>query len=284
VFFLRPRFSVLADEVLKQKRIRAPATFAAAELRLGRLTEYFGRMRVSQITETTWQAYIEYRRAERANTKFFDDRKYMRQVLALAEKRGLVPRIIDLWIPDVPSCRGREIPAGDLLALLRAARPELHFQIEIAVKMGLRLREMLKLRWEQIDWERRIVLLSPEDTKTRRGRQVPIPPDLFDRFRSRLAHRKHTSPFVFPRPRDPSRPCHDNKSAWRRCKALAGVPNYRFHDLRHTCASRMLRRGVSTAIASRILGMSERVLLRIYHHVNTEDLHRAAALMSDGGE
>lgn len=284
VFFPRRRFRALASEVLEQKRLRAPNTFAAARLRLGRLTEFFGAMRISDVTEATWAAYVEHRRRERATTKFFDDRKYMRQVLALAEKRGYVPRIIDLWNPDVPSSRGREIPAADLLKLLRAARPELHFQIEIAVKMGLRLREMLRLRWEQIDWERRLVILSPADTKTRRGRQVPIPPDLFDRFRSRLAHQKNTTAFVFPSPGDPARPCHDNKGAWARLKARTGVPGYRWHDLRHTCATRLLRRGASTAVVSRMLGMSERVLLRIYHHVNTEDLHRAAALMSDAGE
>lgn len=273
-----PRLAQLARDILAQKRLRAPNTYLAAELRLGRIVEFFGQMRVAEITESTWLDYINFRRRQRADTKFFDDRKYLRQILALAVKRGIVPRIIDLPNPDLPSDRGREITADEQLRLLRAAGPELKLQIRIAVQTGLRLREMLKLRWEQIDWGRAIIVLSPADTKTRRGRQVPIPPDLFERLEERHRERGRKSRFVFPRPRDPSRPAHDNKGAWRRAKAKAHVTG-RWHDLRHTAATVMIRRGVPLAVASRILGMGERVLMRIYHHTNTEDLNKAAELM-----
>ena len=50
--------------------------------------------------------------------------------------------------------------------------------------------------------------------------------------------------------------------------ALAGLPKYRFHDLRHTAASIMLNRGVPALVVSKILGHSKpSTTLDIYGHL-----------------
>jgi integrase len=275
-FFRGPRFAELAAEVLDEKRLLAPGTRALATIVLRRLVEHFGEKPLRAIAEPEWREYVATRLAKRPGCWLFDDKKYMSQVLALAVRRGVVARKIALWIPRVPKSGGRELQPAELRRLLKAARPELRFQIEVAYKMGLRRWELLSLKWEQFDWKARMVRVFSR--KTGKERDVPINPDLFNRFRRR--HRRAGSPCVFPGRVDPARPVLDNKTAWRACKREAKV-KARWQDLRHTCATVMLRRGVPIPAAARMLGHGKRVLLEIYEHLNAKDLRRASRAMSD---
>jgi integrase len=279
IFGRSPTFEELARQILEEKKLRAKNTYASARVQLFRLIDHFGPARVSSITEQSWNHYVGKRREKDPACRLFDDRKYMRQVLLLAYRQHHLARKVKLWIPDLPSAVGREITAEEIDRLSAKAPPELLFQMEIALKMGLRLREMLHLRWDQIDWTRRTVKLQPADTKTRRGREVPINADLLDRFTMRYAGAGR-SPFVFPSPKNPTKPQHNNKRSWRRCKREAMV-RCRWHDWRHTCATLMLRRGASISATRKFLGMSETVLQNIYQHLDLDDLRRAGALLSD---
>lgn len=277
MLFGRPQFRAVALEVLRQKELKAKKTREAAHLHIGRLIRNFGNVPVRLINEKRWSAYIalEYSRKKRT---FYDDRKYMKMILLYAHRNGLIERVPQLQIPDAPWEAGREILPEELERLERAAQPTMRFQIRIGWKMGLRLREMMRLRWDQFDWEQYTIAFRARDTKTRRGRVIPITPDLIPVFLERKA--RSESPFVFPNPNHAGRPQDSNKGAWQRLRARCGV-KARWHDLRHTCATVMLRRGVPIHLVRQYLGMSETVLTRIYLHLSVEDLRRAAEEMSD---
>lgn len=271
-----PTFEELAREILEGKKLRAPGTAALAKIVISRLIRYFGKQRISQVSETAWREYVLLRQKEKPGCKLFDDKKLMTQVIGLAHRRGLVERKIHLSIPDRPSSVGREITPTELRRLRKHASMELRFQIDIAYKMGLRRKELLSLRWELFEWNRRVIVVY--STKTKRTRDVPINADLFEKFRRR--YRRSNSPCVFPGRFDPAKPMLDNKTAWIACKRRASV-KARWQDLRHTCATVMIRRGVSVKATSQILGNSEKVCSRIYAHLNSKDLHRANAVMCD---
>jgi integrase len=62
----------------------------------------------------------------------------------------------------------------------------------------------------------------------------------------------------------------------------AGLPNVRFHDLRHTCATRLLTKGVHPKIVSEMLGHSSvAITLDIYSHVIPGLGEAAASAMED---
>lgn len=287
LWFRKEKFKTLALELLEQKRLRGEVgnrptnTYASAKARLDRLILHFGHTALSEITEADWATYVVNRLKKRPGSKFFDDRKYMRQVMLEAQRRRLVLQTPRLKIPDLPTIVGREITPPEVRRLFQNASPELRFQIDIASLMGLRLREMLYLRWDQIDWARQTIHLLPSDTKTRRAREVPINPDLIPRFRKRYMQRK--SRYVFPRKTDLTRPTHHNRWEWKACKRKAGV-SARWHDWRHTAATKMLRRGNSVQAVRTYLGMSEAVLTRIYQHLNIDDLRLVARRMSQKGK
>lgn len=259
------------------KRVKSKNTQEASYYLITRLIRHFGKLLISDISEVTWAEFIsqEWTRGKR---KFYDDRKYMRMILLYALREGMIQKDVKLSIPDLPRDAGREIVAPERARLFLFASPNLRFQIEIAWKMGLRLREMMHLRWDQFDWEKLTIRLLASDTKTRRPREIPINPDLISEFQNR--HLRHNSPFVFPSPKNLLVPQDNNKTAWRKCKKKAGI-FARWHDLRHTCASEMLRRGIPLHVVKRYLGMTERVLIRIYAHLSLDDLKNAANVMRD---
>lgn len=286
----RPTFEEVARDVLRLRRLKADRTRRNAEWQISRLITAFGKLKVARVTEDHWADYL-LRESAKKPRKFFDDRKHMNLILRHAHRKGLVKHVISLIIPDTPWDAGRELTSDELRRIRRMASREtpdsqgrytfksedLLFQIDIAWKMGLRLNEMLRLRWDQFNWETETIRLRAADVKTRKGREVPINPDLVADFRRR--HSRAACQWVFPNSKL-SGPLGSNKTAWRRCKREAGV-RCRWHDLRHTCATRMLRAGVPRHVVKAYLGMSERVLDRIYTHLNLQDMRSAALLMTD---
>lgn len=274
------RFETVANQVLESKKLNAPGTYYQAKFHINRLTLHFGLLDISELSEADWTQYVLLQ-MEKKPRKFFDDRKYMRVVLNFAARENLRAKKIKLPIPDLPSDVGREVTHAERQKLLSSAGGMLRFQIEIAWKMGLRLTEMMHLRWDQVDLERQMITLHSAKVKTRRGRKVPINPDLTLRF-SLLKARSTgpaASPYLFPSEKNPNLPKNSNRGPWRRCKRKTGI-DVRWHDLRHTCATELLRNGITVHVASRYLGMSIKVLLRIYYHLNDSDLKAASAAMS----
>ena len=269
-------FVDVARKVERLKKLKAPRTKKSATWQLKRLVKNFGEIPVVKIDEELWTEYL-IREIEKRPRKFFDDRKHMLMVLNYARKKKIISDVPALLIPDLPWEAGREIEAEELIRLESNANDTLRFQIRIGWKMGLRRSEMLGLRVDQLDRKRGSLRLSAHNTKTRRSREVPIPTDLLGEFIGR-ANDANTD-FFFPSPVDSSRHQLDNKTAWVSCKAKSKV-RARWHDLRHTCATLLLRRGVSPRTVSRYLGMSTRVLTRIYDHLNLDDLRQAAEAMS----
>lgn len=288
-----PTFEQIAREVLLEKQLSSNETKKAATRQLNRLIRNFGSLPIAEVTECLWIQYVLRERSIKDRT-FFDDRKYMRIVLGAALRRNLIGAPPRLPIPDLPWDAGRELTQRELKALREAAaKPsadvqgregdnnqksvDLLFQIDIGWKMGLRLREMLFLRWDQFNWEQRTIRLRAGDVKTRVGREIPVNPDLWPEFQARF--NRAASQFVFPS-RIEGRPVSNNKTAWRRCRREAGV-DCRWHDLRGTCATLMLRAGVPRHVVKDYLGMSEPVLDSIYAHLTMDDKRLAALVMTE---
>ena len=103
--------------------------------------------------------------------------------------------------------------------------------IEMAVETGMRLEELLGLRWDQVQMERREVRLVA--TKSNRPRVVP----LSDRAVAVLAAvvRIGASPHVFTNPHT-GRRYRNLRHSFRRACSRAGISDFRWHDLTaHLC-------------------------------------------------
>ena len=126
----------------------------------------------------------------------------------------------------------------------------------------------MRLRWSEVDGDR--LLLA--DAKTG-PRTVP----LNSRARNVLDRQpRGNSPFVFPSPRDPSRPRGPHLGLWYRVRREAGIEDVRLHDLRHTHASHAVMNGVPVPVVSRLLGHSSVSMTLRYAHLGDREIEEAA--------
>ena len=160
---------------------------------------------------------------------------------------------------------------------------------------GLRRGELCGLKWSDFDEEagtlnvcrtihaRKGGGVAEGTTKTYAGsRTILLPSSTAQLLRERK--KSALTEWIFPDPLCPEQPVSPG-SAYRRLKGLleeAGLPDLRFHDLRHTFATHALASGVDAKTLSGILGHTKASFtLDTYTHV-TGDMHRNAAEIVGG--
>ncbi len=227
-------------------------------------------------------------------------RTTLRRALGQALKWGLVTRNVATLVEPPKSRRAEVQPfteeealrlldavTGDRLAALYAA----------AIALGLRQGELLGLMWEDIDFDsgvlhvrRQLQHLKREKPtfkglKTRWSRRdLDLPRRLLEQLR---AHRERQNlerehGLVFPStigtPITPRNLARHHKQLLRR----AGLPDRRFHDLRHTAASLMFARELEATTVQRVLGHSSITITNdIYIHLMPKAKKRTAEIMDD---
>ena len=148
----------------------------------------------------------------------------------------------------------------------------------VALMLGLRQGEVLGVKWEDVDLERRtlkvrravqrvggrLILKEPKSAKSRRT--LTLPPSLVAALREHkvrqleerllAGERWQDQGFVFAtRTGGPLDPRNVIRS-WHRVQTVHGLPRRNFHSTRHTAASLMLAEGVPVKVVQEVLGHS----------------------------
>ncbi|MFX0211364.1 MAG: site-specific integrase, partial [Candidatus Hodarchaeota archaeon] len=131
-----------------------------------------------------------------------------------------------------------------------------------ALHTGMRRGEILSLKWDQVNLSKRIIRV--EKTKSGKIRYIPINDVLFEEL-IKLKKQNGKSDYVFLYPRT-KKPIADVKTAFNAAKEDAGIKDLRFHDLRHTFASRLVERGVDIITVMDLLGHHSVVVTQRYTH------------------
>ena len=140
--------------------------------------------------------------------------------------------------------------------------------VMMAINTGMRQGEIFDLTWFDVDLSRG--LLHVRFSKNGKDRFVPINQTV----RRMLEGLPRTSEYVFPSPKTEGR-LIDIKSSFDKAKKEAGIRDFRFHDLRHTAATRMADGGADAFALAEIFGWSDvRMSLR-YTHATDEAKRRA---------
>ncbi|MBV9068488.1 MAG: site-specific integrase [Acidobacteria bacterium] len=166
----------------------------------------------------------------------------------------------------------REEEARLLEACDAAGRRHLRPIIICALDTGMRQGEIFKLTWNDVDLQRRTIHVRAFNTKTMRARQVAMTSRLYAELFMLASDHAGPESSVFG--------VTDNvKRSFDRVRTIAGLDGVRFHDLRHTAATRLTRGHLSLPEVGRILGHTQP--RTTYRYVNADDAttHRAAAIL-----
>lgn len=213
----------------------------------------------------------------------------LRKMLTLAVEWGhlekdAVPKI--KFFPEKDNLKERILTDDEEQRLLASASPTLRSIVIIAVNTGMRLGEILGLRWDQIDFTGQRIRV--ERTKSGKIRHIEINTPLLQEL-VRLKSLDGRSPYVFlsdvtGKPLTTVKTAF--KGACRRAKKDPkdkddpGIVGLRFHDLRHTFASRLNLAGADPVTIMELMGHSSLKMTERYTHTNLEQKRKAVEMMA----
>jgi integrase len=132
--------------------------------------------------------------------------------------------------------------------------------LRLCLFTGARSGEITSIRWEQIDWERRLIRLP--DFKTNEPKTI----HLSDAAIGILRDVPRAGPYVVAGGRR-NRPYAHLTRAWGIARKYVGLDDVRLHDLRHSYASLALGRGVPLAVIGKLLGHKNPATTQRYAHL-----------------
>ncbi len=129
---------------------------------------------------------------------------------------------------------------------------------------------------DQVDLGRRTLRIL--NAKSRHGeRVIPLNQTAYDVLSGLWSSRK--GELIFPSHRNPGEPLQDHKMGFWKAVRLAGIQHIRFHDLRHTFATRLVRAGVDLITVQHLLGHATIVMTARYAHALADGKMAAVKLL-----
>ncbi|MGB5833431.1 MAG: site-specific integrase [Thiohalocapsa sp.] len=191
----------------------------------------------------------------------------------------------------------RYLSADELEHLLAACRvsssPDLLLAVLLSITTGARQGEILGLRWRDIDMQAGVIRVRVDaETSTKGGiRSLPIAsqvqPLLQARLEQRAAERKQAKVaalqddgLVFPSRVSRNQPVQ-LRTPWETALRRAGIESFRWHDLRHSCASFLAKGGASLLEIGAVLGHKSANTTKRYSHLTEQHTHELVHAMAD---
>lgn len=233
--------------------------------RLKVLLPYFGEVPIGRISKSAVREYRTHRHKEKqlSEATLNRDVEVLRHLLYWAMDEGILTAN-PLARIRLPRQRRKPRPIMSLAEehkLLRAASPHLRPIATAALDSGMRRGELLTQRWEHIDFDRRVLLVTHSKTVGGESREIP----LTRRLAELLTSIKKPDGLVFTYK---GHAIHKIKTAWRATIRRAGIRYFRFHDLRHAFNTRLMEAGVVQDVRKALMGHSSgEEVNSLYTHV-----------------
>ncbi len=275
-------FEGFVNEYLEGERLRLRA-FAEYQ-RHGRVwIDRFGLRPLRRILPLDVQTWAAQRRAEVEPATVNRELSFLRRVFNVALANGWVDRnpVKGIKFFPEPSGRVRFLSEDEERRLREQLAPSQWQIIEFAFNTGLRQSEQFRLRWEHVNLANHVLTIPR--SKHGGARHVPLNDTAMAIVRS-LPSRFH-SPWVFPNAAGatPLNATNFRQRVFNPAVRKAGMENFRWHDLRHTFASRLAMKGVDLNSIRELMGHKTLAMTLRYAHLSQSHLHQAVKQLDTGG-
>lgn len=284
---------LIEPEYVDGRKVAGLRSYYGMRIRLDMLKDHFGRFKLRAITHGDLKRF----RSKRLKTPTKHDKQ--RSITTVNRELQVLRRALNValsngWIKHNPFEMGDSlITPGDerkreriltrdeedkLLAACAGRRAHLRPIVICALDTGMRKGEILKLIPADLDFDNQVITVRAFNTKTMRARQVAMSRRLARELAAiveRLPADADVSVFGIT---------DDFKKAFYTARKDAGLPELRFHDLRHTYATRLVAHHLPLAEVGRALGHTQANTTYRYVNANVETARRAAALIDEFNE
>lgn len=244
------------------------------------LRPFFGHLKAAALTTDKLKDYRRKRLSEgRSEATCNRELAILRTALNLGRK-CTPPKVLNLpYFPMVAETNVRQgFLTDEQYVKLRDALPDFLKPLFVTAYLtGIRLGELLAIKWEQVDWEQEFITLLADETKSGHTRAVPIFDGDMRHWLEWARDNADGCAHVFHRD---GRAIKEFRTGWKKACDAAGVPDLKFHDLRRTAVRNMRRMGVSQVVRMRITGHRTDSMERRYNIVDIEDIRSAKEMMS----
>jgi integrase len=243
-----------------------------------------GDKKLSEIDMQTIESWRTRRRAQGKKNSYIDSSVIViRSVIRMAIDRKIIAVDPLKGIKTLPidSSHVRYLSAEErsrLRAALATLPPGDNMRCGIIISMntGLRAHELFNMRWPDMDMENQAVKVPAAHSKSKKARWVP----LNDAAMSALCElkAKEVGPYIFHL--EGGRPYVATKfQGFNRFMRSAGITNFRWHDLRHDFASRLVQSGVDLNVVRELLGHSDLKMTLRYAHLAPHNARKAVSMI-----
>jgi integrase len=191
------------------------------------------------------------------------------------EEETRLRAVLNRWIEDCPA-------SHRINRLYLRSHP---IELTLALGTGLRKGNQYALKWtDHVDFKKREFHLPPSMTKTGKALNIPMIDDVYDALREMQDIQREIAKIQSDAcDKDRQRMVADgrvfniteNREWWKAAKKAAKVKKLRWHDLRHTFATRLMESSKNMKIVQSACGHGSIVTTNRYAHVNNQQMHDA---------
>ena len=296
---LEPQMHVTFEEFVDQEYMianappaRRKSTHERDKQLYGNVKKTFGSILLKAITTGVVEKYFSKRKNEKtcrktppSKAQMNRERQFLSSVLGMAKRWGLIDKNV---VEDVKKLRednaqDRVLSPDEEKKILRKSPEYLILIIQVALNTGMRLGEILGLKWSDVERKDGEVVLGGfvrigSESKGHRARHVPVNADVKEVLEvlKPLETEGGFVPYVFVNPRTEKPYKVTSVSlAFGAAAGRARVEGVSFHTLRHTAVSRMVAAGIPDRIIMKTVGHTTPNMVTRYAHLAPSDLRGA---------
>lgn len=184
------------------------------------------------------------------------------------------------WIEKVPkirlfkenNIRERSLTIEQAKVLLNELPLHQRATVLFALTTGLRLSNVVKLEWAQVNLDLKHAWVKGNESKNRKPIAIPLNNVAIDVLQQQLGNHPERVFTYLGRPFVAA-----NTKAWKSALKRAGIEDFRWHDLRHTWATWQRQAGTPTHELQRLGGWKTAAMVERYAHVAPDNLAHAAS-------
>ena len=273
-------FNEMMDRYLLERSItKAPASHRRDEQCLTHLRPVFGALKLADVSPKLLAAYKAQRRQKAKPATVNKELGLVRHAFNVAIREWEWCRdnpMQKVCMEKVRNERDRWLVPDEEARLLAHSVDWLQDIIVFALNTGMRRGEILDLEWRAVDLARQVLVVMR--SKNGEKRTVPLNGHVMALLTKKACERKKAS-FVFTTSCGTKVDQRNLLRAFYPALKKSEITNFRFHDFRHTFATRLAQAGVDLYKVQRLLGHKSPVMTQRYAHHSPESLRDGVMLL-----